>query len=158
MMDDLETFIEKRLSKKIRGRKRLIAFKSEIDFLRKEGMTYQDIVDYLKTKNIEVSTRAVGYFCRKHFSEKASSGIQVLPIEEKVDKKKEIPNMIDEKILPGYLQKDLQAWKEKNKDNENIWNYLWGELYSSINYAQHDSAISKDEADYLREKYLGLLK
>lgn len=65
---------------------------------------------------------------------------------------------LNEKILPVYLQEDIQVWKDKNKDNENIWDCLWCELYGSINYAQHDNAISKDEADFLREKYLGLLK
>lgn len=65
---------------------------------------------------------------------------------------------LDEKILPIYLQNDLKAWKDKNEDNKSIWDCLWCELYGSINSAQHENTISKDEADYLRQKYLGLLK
>lgn len=65
---------------------------------------------------------------------------------------------LDEAILPVYLKNDIEAWKNKNEDNQSIWDCLWGELYGSINSAQHENTISKDEADYLREKYLGLLK
>ena len=52
--------------------------------------------------------------------------------------------------LPGYLQHDLDAMKEGK------WPYdcLWGELYSAINSNQWSNAITQEQADYLRTKYL----
>ncbi len=61
---------------------------------------------------------------------------------------------IDEKTLPVYLKKDLEEWKNRNETNKTIWDCLWGELYGSINSAQYDNEISKEDADYLRNKYL----
>lgn len=62
----------------------------------------------------------------------------------------------DERTLPRYLKNDIEAWVNKTEDNRLMWDCLWGELYGSINSAQHDYVISKEIADYLREKYLGL--
>ena len=57
--------------------------------------------------------------------------------------------------LPGYLQKDLDAYKEGLKNKSNLMDCLWGELYGSINAAQiDDQAITPEHADYLRKKYL----
>ncbi|CAM3107627.1 hypothetical protein STFE110948_02440 [Streptobacillus felis] len=62
----------------------------------------------------------------------------------------------DERTLPRYLKNDIDAWVNKNESNRHIWDCLWGELYGSINSAQHDFVISKEVADYLRNKYLGI--
>lgn len=57
--------------------------------------------------------------------------------------------------LPGYLQHDLDAYKEGIKNNSSLLDCLWGELYGSINAAQiDDGAISPEHADYLQKKYL----
>ncbi|PID86179.1 hypothetical protein CSB08_01510 [Candidatus Gracilibacteria bacterium] len=64
--------------------------------------------------------------------------------------------MIDERTLPKYLEDDIIAWKNKTEENKYIWDCLWGELYGSINSAQYDFEITKEVADYLRKKYLGL--
>ena len=57
--------------------------------------------------------------------------------------------------LPGYLQKDLDAYKDGLKNGSNLMDCLWGELYGSINAAQiNDQAITPEHADYLRKKYL----
>lgn len=57
--------------------------------------------------------------------------------------------------LPGYLQHDLDAYKEGIKNNSPLLDCLWGELSGSINAAQiDDGAISPEHADYLRKKYL----
>lgn len=57
--------------------------------------------------------------------------------------------------LPGYLQHDLDAYKEGVKNNSPLLDCLWGELSGSINAAQiDDGAISPEHADYLRKKYL----
>ena len=57
--------------------------------------------------------------------------------------------------LPGYLQHDLDAYKNGLKNNSSLLDCLWGELYGSINAAEiSDGAISPEHADYLRQKYL----
>lgn len=57
--------------------------------------------------------------------------------------------------LPAYLQHDLDAYKEGLKNKSPLLDCLWGELYGSINAAEiTDAAITKEHADYLREKYL----
>lgn len=60
----------------------------------------------------------------------------------------------DERTLPEYLQKDIKAYKEGIRTKSTVLDCLWGELYGSINSAQYDLLISKEEADYLRKKYL----
>lgn len=57
--------------------------------------------------------------------------------------------------LPGYLQHDLDAYKEGLKNHSSLLDCLWGELYGSINAAQiDDGAITPEHADYLRKKFL----
>lgn len=57
--------------------------------------------------------------------------------------------------LPGYLQHDLDAYKDAMKNGSNLIDCLWGELYGSINSAEiSDGAITREQADYLRKKYL----
>lgn len=58
--------------------------------------------------------------------------------------------------MPGYLKRDIEAWKEGLRTNSTLLDCLWGEVYGSINSAFYDNEISEEEADYLREKYLGL--
>lgn len=57
--------------------------------------------------------------------------------------------------LPGYLQHDLDAFKEGMKQGSTLMDCLWSELYGSINIAQiNDGAITQEHADYLRNKFL----
>ena len=57
--------------------------------------------------------------------------------------------------LPGYLQHDLDAYKEGLKTRSDLLDCLWGELYGSINAAEiSDGEITPEHADYLRRKYL----
>lgn len=59
--------------------------------------------------------------------------------------------------LPPFLQDSLCEYK-KNKDNEMRWDCYYCELQSSINVAEVEQLISSEQAWYLREKYLGLVK
>lgn len=60
-----------------------------------------------------------------------------------------------EQGLPEYLQHDLDAFKEGLRNNSNLLDCLWGELYGSINIAEiNDGTITPDHADYLRKKFL----
>ena len=57
--------------------------------------------------------------------------------------------------LPGYLQHDLDTYKNGLKSKSNLLDCLWGELYGSINAAAiSDGVITSEHADYLRQKYL----
>lgn len=57
--------------------------------------------------------------------------------------------------LPGYLQHDLDAYKEGVKNHSSLLDCLWGELYGSINIAEiNDGSITSEHANYLRQKFL----
>ena len=57
--------------------------------------------------------------------------------------------------LPSYLAHDLDAWKKGVEEHSHLLDCLWGELYGSINIAEiNDGAITHEQAQYLRDKYL----
>lgn len=57
--------------------------------------------------------------------------------------------------LPGYLQHDLDAYKEGLANGSTLLDCLWCELYESINGAEiDDQAITHEHAGYLRDKFL----
>ena len=58
------------------------------------------------------------------------------------------------KTLPPYLQNDINnLLKELKKENRTIIDCLLCEVYGSINSALYSNEITKEEADYLRDKY-----
>ena len=60
-----------------------------------------------------------------------------------------------EHVLPGYLQHDLDAFKEGRAAGSSLLDCLWCELYGSINGAEiDDQAITHEHAEYLRDKFL----
>ena len=60
-----------------------------------------------------------------------------------------------EKGLPGYLQRDLDAYKKGMAEGSSLLDCLWCELYGSINGAEiDDRAITHEHAEYLRDKFL----
>ncbi|MDL0088768.1 hypothetical protein [Campylobacter gastrosuis] len=64
--------------------------------------------------------------------------------------------IVDLKTLPIDLQERIRdLLKCKENDNKDIDIY-WSELYGSINSSQHGREITKEVADYLRDKYLGI--
>ena len=57
--------------------------------------------------------------------------------------------------LPEYLKHDLVVYLKGRDEGSLLLDCLWGELYSSINIAEiNDRAITHDQAQYLRNKYL----
>ena len=57
--------------------------------------------------------------------------------------------------LPKYLDHDLNAFKKGVEEGSSLLDCLWGELYASINIAEiDDQAITSEQAQYLRDKYL----
>jgi len=60
------------------------------------------------------------------------------------------------KILPEFLKNDIMALEEGRRNKSTLLDCLWGEVYGSINSAFYGHAITENEADFLRKKYLGL--
>ena len=59
-----------------------------------------------------------------------------------------------QKNLPASLDKALREYIQGEKDKVSYMDCLWGELYSAINSNQWSNAITQEQADYLRAKYL----
>lgn len=56
--------------------------------------------------------------------------------------------------LPLDLQKAIQDYQEGLEKKVSYLDCLWDELYGSINANQWGWEITKEQADYLRAKYL----
>ena len=56
--------------------------------------------------------------------------------------------------MPAAIQKDIDAYLEGISTQSSVLDCLWDELYGSINASQWGWEISKEQADYLRTKYL----
>lgn len=56
--------------------------------------------------------------------------------------------------MPADLQKAIQDYLEGVRTQVTYLDCLWDELYGSINANQWGWEISKEQADYLRAKYL----
>lgn len=56
--------------------------------------------------------------------------------------------------LPESLQHSLDEFIQGEKEQVSHMDCLWGELYGSINACQWGGRITKEQADYLRKKYL----
>ena len=76
------------------------------------------------------------------------------PIFEYIDKKDKKKEDFNEKGLPVYLQKSIQAYTSNS--DKMIDDCLYCELQSDINSAEQESEISSEQAWFLRKKYLGI--
>lgn len=56
--------------------------------------------------------------------------------------------------LPQSLQQAIKDYAEGVASGSSLLDCLWGELYGTINAHQHGGRITKEQADYLRAKYL----
>lgn len=56
--------------------------------------------------------------------------------------------------LPPYLKEDIENLIEGRKTNHFALDGLYNEVQSSINIAFYDGRIDKEQANYLRKKYL----
>ena len=59
-----------------------------------------------------------------------------------------------ERDLPASLRKALDEYIQGEKAHVSYMDCLWGELYGAINSNQWSNAITLEQADYLRAKYL----
>ena len=85
---------------------------------------------------------------------------KISKIREKIIKIENGDTKIFEKYwesnLPPFLQHDIDALLEGKKKQVLYVDCLLDEVYGSINSAYYDGSISKEQADYLRQKYLGI--
>jgi len=58
--------------------------------------------------------------------------------------------------LPPFLEDGIKNLK-KYKRNKSLYECYYGEVNSSINVCEVDNLITKEQATYLRKKYLGEL-
>lgn len=58
------------------------------------------------------------------------------------------------KICRPACKKALDEYIQGEKDHVSYMDCLWGELYGAINSNQWSNAITLEQADYLRAKYL----
>ena len=85
---------------------------------------------------------------------KLSSTLDI-PMEQLITLTVEKPQMHGGKPTDRtYLEKDLPASLDKALREVSYMDCLWGELYSAINSNQWSNAITQEQADYLRTKYL----
>ena len=59
-----------------------------------------------------------------------------------------------EASLPQSLQTAIKEYNNGIASGSSLLDCLWGELYGAINAHQHGGRITKEQADYLRAKYL----
>lgn len=55
--------------------------------------------------------------------------------------------------LPSYLQKDIEALVKAKDGNDPFYDKYLDEVYGSINSALYSNEITKEQADYLRNKF-----
>lgn len=58
--------------------------------------------------------------------------------------------------LPKGVTEDINNYLEAKRTNDSCLDCYWCELYGTINSFQVAELITKEQADYLREKYLGM--
>lgn len=58
--------------------------------------------------------------------------------------------------LPDYLQESIKAYTEN--ENTTLWDCYYCELQCDINAAEREDDITSMQADYLRHKYLGIVR
>ena len=59
-----------------------------------------------------------------------------------------------EENLPEFLLEDIKFIKNKKNKNNPLYDCYLDETNSSINVCEIENLISKEQADYLRNKYL----
>lgn len=56
--------------------------------------------------------------------------------------------------LPEDLKEAIRNYLQGEREHSSLLDCLWGELYGAINANQWGDVITKEQADYLRAKYL----
>ena len=83
--------------------------------------------------------------------------LELEPEQEKnTDIGKPSRNTYLETGLPESIQKAIKDYFQGEKEQVLYLDCLWGELYGAINSNMWAGLITEEQADYLREEYLGM--
>ena len=66
----------------------------------------------------------------------------------------ELYNTVYEKNIPGFLAESIKNLEIAKKNKSSLLDCYLDEVNSSINVCEVENLISKEQADYLRKKYL----
>ena len=92
--------------------------------------------------------------CRGRILYKLATFLDI-SIEDLLFLEQEKYNISFEEELPLFLSECLNNIKRYRNKKDNFYDCYSDELNSSINVAEIENLISKEQANYLREKYLG---
>ena len=68
--------------------------------------------------------------------------------------KPELYNPVFEKNIPAVLKDSLNMFKRKRRTDNSLIDCYYDELNSTINVCEIEQLITKEQADYFRNKYL----
>ena len=91
--------------------------------------------------------------CRLRVILKLSKALGV-SINELISLEPVLYNPSYEENLPEFLLEDIKFIKNKKNKNNPLYDCYLDETNSSINVCEIENLISKEQADYLRNKYL----
>ena len=66
----------------------------------------------------------------------------------------ELYNTVYEKNIPGFMAESIKNLENAKKNKSSLLDCYLDEVNSSINVCEVENLISKEQADYLRKKYL----
>lgn len=75
-------------------------------------------------------------------------------IEDLLDLDQELYNPTFIKNLPSFLSESIDTLKRKKRENSSLFDCYLDEVNSNINVCEVEHLISKEQADFLRKKYL----
>ena len=77
-----------------------------------------------------------------------------IKIEELLKLSQTTGNSFYDKNIPEFLKTSITNYKNSVKKESSLVDCYWDELNSSINVAETEHLITKEQANYLRNKYL----
>ena len=83
------------------------------------------------------------------------SEILNISIDDMVSLQPILYNDLYEEHVPAFLYEDLKLVKDKRNRNKTVYDCYLCQLNSSINVCEVENLISTEQAEYLRNKYLG---
>ena len=75
-------------------------------------------------------------------------------IEDLLNLDQELYNPVYEKNIPAFLAESIKNMKKAKRNKTSLFDCYLDEVNSSINVCEVENLISKEQADYLRKKYL----
>jgi len=129
-----------------------------VDLLKEKHLTVYKLSKLthlpLSTLSDIVTGKASLLQCRTRVAWALSKALQIT-IEELLELEQEQYKPILKDQIPDFLYKDIDKVKRLKNRNNPLFDCYLDQLNSSINVAEIEHLISKEQANYLRNKYLG---